>query len=191
MNPLVCLRLTLLKGFFWGDRFYTYGRRWNPRSGRCGWGRFQRRLGVRLLDGARTRGSRTLRLDGSPYDYGRMQNIGLVALRYNVAHIPKTRPWGWTASRYLVTRSYRGARYKLGLPARGQRTHTNASTTGRVRDAAAIFIRRNRVAPRVWEARKANKFIPRNLHKKRGAKGKSKAKTGSVVRSKKKIDVWK
>jgi len=119
-----------------------------------------------------------------------MYNIGLVALRYNVAHIPKTRPWAWAAARYLVTRSYRGSRYKLGLPARGQRTHTNASTTGRVRDAAAAFIRRNRVAPRVWEARKTSKFIPRSLHRKKGAKG-AKAKGGPAVRSKKKVDVWK
>lgn len=187
MTPSVCLRLTVLKGLFWGDRFYTYGRRWHPRSGRVGWGAFQRLLGVRLLDGARSRGSRTYRLDGSPYAYGRMQNIGLVALRYNVAHVPKTRPWAWSAARYLVTRSYRGSRYKLGLPAHGQRTHSNASTVGRVKDAAAAFIRRRRIAPRVWEARKAAKFVPRKLHKKRtpGAK----AKAGPAVRSKKKVDV--
>ena len=189
MTPLVCLRLTHLKGFFWGDKFYTYGRRWSPRSGRPGWGPFQRVMGVRLLDGARSQGSRTYRLDGSPYFYGRMQNIGLASLRYNAAHIPKTRPWAWTVARYLLTRSYRGSRYKLGLPARGQRTHTNANTTGRVRDAAATFIRRQRIAPRVWEARKASRFVPRKLHKKKGVKG-SKAK-GSTVRSKKKVDVWK
>ena len=146
-------------------------------------------MGVRLLDGARSQGSRTYRLDGSPYFYGRMQNIGLASLRYNAAHIPKTRPWAWTVARYLLTRSYRGSRYKLGLPARGQRTHTNANTTGRVRDAAATFIRRQRIAPRVWEARKASRFVPRKLHKKKGVKG-SKAK-GSTVRSKKKVDVWK
>lgn len=87
-----------------------------------------------------------------------------------------------------MTRSYRGSRYKLGLPARGQRTHSNASTTGRIRDAAAVFVRRNRVAPRVWDARKTNKFVPRNLHKKKSPKG-AKAKAGAVVRSKKKIDV--
>lgn len=93
MTPLVCLRLTHLKGFFWGDKFYNYGRRWSPRSGRQGWGPFQRAMGLRLLDGAKSRGSKTYRLDDAPYSYGRMQNIGLTTLRYNVAHIPKTRPW--------------------------------------------------------------------------------------------------
>lgn len=146
-------------------------------------------MGLRLLDGARPRGSRTYRLDDPRYLYGRMQNIGLVSLRYNVAHAPKTRPWAWAVARYLLTRSYRGSRYKLGLPARGQRTHTNANTTGRVRDAAAAFARRQRVAPRLWEARKASKFIPRKLHKKKATKGKAKA--GAPVRSKKKVDVWK
>jgi hypothetical protein len=190
MTPLVCLRLTHLKGFFWGDRFYTYGRRWSPRSGRCGWGPYQRTLGLRLLNGARPKGAKTYRIEGAPYDYGRMYNIGLVSLRLNVAHVPKTRPWGWVVSRYLLTRSYRGSRYKLGLPARGQRTHSNASTTGRVRDAAALFVRRSRIVPRVWEARKANRFVPRSLHKRKGPKG-AKAKAGPVVRSKKKVDVWK
>lgn len=106
-------------------------------------------MGLRLLDGARPRGAKTYRLDDPRYRYGRMQNIGLVSLRYNVAHVPKTRPWAWAVARYLLTRSYRGSRYKLGLPARGQRTHTNANTTGRVRDAAAAFARRQRVAPRL------------------------------------------
>ena len=90
-------------------------------------------------------------------------------------------------SRYILTRSYRGARYKLGLPARGQRTRSNANTTGRVRDSAALFVRRYRVAPRVWEARKACRFIPRKLHKKKTPKGA--AKKGAAVRSKKKVDV--
>jgi hypothetical protein len=49
-------------------------------------------MGLRLLDGAKPRGSKTYRLDDSPYFYGRMQNIGLTSLRYNAAHVPKTRP---------------------------------------------------------------------------------------------------
>jgi hypothetical protein len=123
------------------------------------------------------------------YPYGRMQNIGMVALRYNAAHIPKCHPWGWAAARQVLTRAYRGSRYKLGLPARGQRTRANASTTGRVKDAAASFIRRRRLAPRVWEARKAAKFVPRKTRQKKAAKGAP--KKGSVVRSKKKVDVWR
>lgn len=93
MSPLVCLRLTHLKGFFWGDKFYAYGRRWNPRSGRAGWSQFHQHMGTRLLDGARPRGSSSSRLEGTSYAYGRMHNIGLAVLRYNVAHLPKTRPW--------------------------------------------------------------------------------------------------
>ena len=119
-----------------------------------------------------------------------MQNIGLAILGYNVAHAPKTRPWAWSVARYIVVRAYRGARYKLGLPARGQRTRSNANTTGRLRDPAAAFVRRARLAPRVWEARKTSKFIPRKLHKKR-AGAKTKGAKGAPVRSKKKVDVWK
>lgn len=106
-------------------------------------------MGRRLLDGLGPRGSRSYRIEDPRYPYGRMQNIGLAILRYNVAHAPKTRPWAWTVARYIVTRSYRGARYKLGLPARGQRTRSNANTTGRLRDAAATFVRRSRLAPRI------------------------------------------
>jgi hypothetical protein len=93
MSPLVCLRLTHLKGFFWGDKFYAYGRRWNPRGGRAGWSQFHQHMGTRLLDGARPRGASSSRLEGTSYAYGRMHNIGLAILRYNVAHLPKTRPW--------------------------------------------------------------------------------------------------
>jgi hypothetical protein len=50
-------------------------------------------MGTRLLDGARPRGSSSSRLEGASYAYGRMHNIGLAILRYNVAHLPKTRPW--------------------------------------------------------------------------------------------------
>ena len=59
----------------------------------------------------------------------------------------------------LQTRSYKSSRYKLGLPANGQRTHTNANTTGRVSDEGAKFIRKKRIVARVWEARKPAKFI--------------------------------
>jgi hypothetical protein len=150
MSFLVCLRLTALKGFFWGDRFYAYGKRWLPRSGRVGWGAFQRLNGVRLLDGARPPRAPNGRLPTTTrYPSGRMQNIGLASLGYTVAHLPNTRPWAWHVSRHLVARSYKGSRYKLGLPSRGQRTHSNANTTGRVRDAAAAFVRRSQIAPRV------------------------------------------
>lgn len=115
-----------------------------------------------------------------------MQNIGFLSLGYGVAHLTQTRPWAWHAARYLLTRSYKGSRYKLGLPSRGQRTHSNANTTGRVRDAAAAFLRKARLVPRVWEARKAAKFVPRKVRSKKAPKAKTK---GPVIRSKKKVDV--
>ena len=47
------------------------------------------------------------------------------------------------------------------------------------------------MAPKVWEARKAAKFVSRNLRKKKTLKGKGAGKVGSTVRSKKKVDVWR
>lgn len=123
-----------------------------------------------------------------------MQNMGLALLSYNLATLPKTRPWAWALVHQLQTRSYKSSRYKLGLPANGQRTHTNANTTGRVSDEGAKFIRKKRIVARVWEARKPAKFVSKGTRGKGGIKGskaKATTKSGKTVRSKKKVDVWK
>lgn len=189
MPYIICLRLTYLKGFFWGDRFITYGRRWGCKNGKPGWGKFQRSYGKALTDGKYS-SPRTQRL---PYAYGIMQNFGLSLLAYNLATLPKTRPWAWCIVRQIQVRSYKSSRYKLGLPSNGQRTHTNANTTGRVSDEGAKFIRKKRVVIRIWESRKPAKFISK-LQRSRGGKGskvKNTSKSGKTIRSKKKVDVWK
>ena len=50
-------------------------------------------------------------------------------------------PSAWQVLRNLRCRSFRGFRYRRGLPARGQHTHTNATTVVRVRDAVAAYVR--------------------------------------------------
>ena len=89
MTYLICLRLTYLKGFFWGDRFIAYGRKWGCKNTRTGWGRFQHTYAKRLTDGKYS-SSRTLR---NPFNYGLVQNMGLGLLGYNLALLPKSRPW--------------------------------------------------------------------------------------------------
>jgi len=145
MTYLVCLRLTYLKGFFWGDRFVAYGRRWGCKNTKAGWGVFQQRYARRLTDGKYS----VARPPRKKYPYGIMQNMGLALLHYNLATLPKQRPWGWALVHQLQVRSYKSARYKLGLPANGQRTHTNANTTGRVIDEGARFIRKKGIVARV------------------------------------------
>lgn len=188
MSYIIYLRLTYLKGFFWGDKFLPYGRRWGGKNTRVGWGAFQQRLARRLADG-RVSAARTLR---RPYPFGVMQNMGLALLGFNLAPLPKTRPWAWALVHHLQVRSYKSSRYKLGLPANGQRTHTNATTTGRVIDEGAKFIRKRDLVERVWESRKPAKFISK---KRRGApkgtKAKGAVKAAKPLRTKKKVDVWK
>jgi hypothetical protein len=120
--------------------------------------------------------------------------MGLGLLGYNLALLPKSRPWAWAIVHQLQVRSYKSSRYKLGLPANGQRTHTNANTTGRVIDEGAKFIRKKGVVQRVWESRKPAKFISkgsRNKNALKGLKAKVTSKSGKTLRSKKKVDVWK
>ena len=188
MTYLICLRLTYLKGFFWGDRFITYGRKWGCKNTRTGWGPFQHTYAKRLTDGKYSR-PRTFR---KPFNYGLAQNMGLGLLGYNLALLPKSRPWAWAIVHQLQVRSYKSSRYKLGLPANGQRTHTNANTTGRVIDEGAKFIRKRGVVQRVWESRKPAKFISkggRNKNALKGLKAKVTSKSGKTLRSKKKVDV--
>ena len=190
MTYLICLRLTYLKGFFWGDRFILYGRKWGVKNTRTGWGKFQQSYAKRLTDGKYS----CPRIAGQAFPYGLMQNMGLSLLSYNLALLPKTRPWAWAIVHHLQVRSYRGSRYKLGLPANGQRTHTNANTTGRVTDQGARFIRTKGIVQRIWESRKPAKFISKGARSKgpmKGAKAKTTSKSGKTIRSKKKVDVWK
>ncbi len=188
MTYLMCLRLTYLKGFFWGDRFISYGRRWGCKNTRSGWGRFQQTYARALADGKYS----SARTSRRPYAYGLAQNLGLALLRYNLALVPKLRPWAWALVRQLRIRSYKSSRYKLGLPANGQRTHSNANTTGRVADEGARFIRKRRLAPRVWESRKPARASTKSTKTRgnpKGAKAKATTKSGKTVRSKKKINV--
>lgn len=185
MTYLICLRLTYLKGFFWGDKFISYGRRWGCKNGRTGWGKFQQRYAKNLTDGKYS----SPRVLKGPFPYGLMQNFGLSLLTYNLAILPKTRPWAWALVRQIQVRSYKSSRYKLGLPSNGQRTHTNANTTGRVSDEGARFIRRKCVIPKIWESRKPAKFISKSSRPKSLKGSKATSKSGKTVRSKKKVDV--
>lgn len=188
MTYVMCLRLTYLKGFFWGDRFMAYGRKWGCKSSKTGWGKFQQRYAKALTDGKYS----CPRTSKKKYPYGIMQNFGLTILSYNLATLKKMRPSAWAVVRQIQVRTYKSSRYKLGLPANGQRTHTNANTTGRLADESAKFIRRNGVIPKIWESRKPAKYVSRSLRSKspKSTKAKATTKSGKTIRSKKK-DVWR
>ena len=54
------------------------------------------------------------------------------------------------------------------------------------------FIRKKRLVPKIWEARKTTRYVPKTRKNKSApAKTKNLTKGGKVVRSKKKVDVWK
>lgn len=78
-----------------------------------------------------------------------MQHLGLTLLHLHLVTLPKVRPWSWAVVHQIKIRSYKSSRYKLGLPANGQRTHTNANTTGRVSDEAAKYVRKKRLVARI------------------------------------------
>lgn len=71
----------------------------------------------------------------------RLVNLGFVFLRLHSPFLEAFWPSAWAVLRYLHIRHYRGQRYRLGLPSRGQRTHTNAATTRHVRTTILTYIR--------------------------------------------------
>lgn len=93
----------------------------------------------------------------------------------------------------MRVRTIRGRRYRLGLPARGQRTHSNAKTTRRMRSNVVTYVREKLWFRKLWEPRKSKSQGVRKLKvgNKRFASS-EKGKQGAARTKKiKKFDVWK
>ncbi len=192
MRFSLCYRVVRLKGFFWGRRLFFYKRRFAGYLAPVGSGLTLRRLLWSLGDGFwGVRGyGRSFKL--RRYHLARVRNAGYGIMRLTSPQIEPFWPQVWNALRYLLIRHHRGRRYRLGLPAHGQRTHSNAATTRHIRNATTEYLKANFWFKKLWEPRKRKLNAVRSRIKtqsKRSAKA-DKHKRG-VLRSKKKLDVWK
>ena len=122
----------------------------------------------------------------------RVKSLGHTLLFFAPGHIPVAYPWAWFILRQLKLRTYRGLRYRLGLPSRGQRTHTNAQTTTKHADSASAVLRRLYWRKRLWQVRAVSRATKSKQSRGGVKKQKITKKKGSVVRSKdKKKSVWR
>lgn len=128
----------------------------------------------------------------SAYYLARVRNTGYGQFRLLSPKIEPLWPSAWSVLRFLYIRHRKGRRFRLGLPARGQRTHSNAATTRRFRSAVVVYIKARYWAKRLWEARKRSLGGPRLRSKQPRRPAKVDKPKHGVVRSKKnKKDVWR
>ncbi len=139
MRLSMSYRAIRAKGFFISHQFFFYKRRV---------------LGYYAPFGVGTRASQLLRLLGEggitrmvikdaryyQTNLRRWQNSGLLLLRFISVIVDPVRPAAWALLRFLRIRHIRGLRYRLGLPSGGQRTHTNAATTRRMRNPVVAYL---------------------------------------------------
>lgn len=190
-----CFKLIKKRGFFLGPQIILYNRKWAGYTTLTGLGSWAKKLIFYSADGFLSWGyyKRKLKERRDFYKIRRSKAFGLLALYFLPPHIGLAWPWAWTLLKYLKNRSWRGRRYRLGLPARGQRTRSNNSTVKRHKDPASLYLKQRGWVRVIWQGAKK----PSSLKKKQ-AKGVSKRalkaerhKKG-VVRTKdlKKKTVW-
>ncbi len=122
----------------------------------------------------------------------RLRSLARVLFFFAPPHVPVYYPWAWFLLRQLKLRTYRGLRYRLGLPANGQRTHTNAQTVSRHLDLAGSTLKQFYWRRRLWQTKSAATTDKLRQVKPLKQKHKSTKKKGPVVRSKdKKKSVWR
>ena len=144
----------------------------------------------RLADGFLGSYGYRARLRLRSYAQARLRNAGYALLRYLSPQFEAYWPSVWATFRYLQIRHYRGRRYRLGLPARGQRTHSNAATTRRIRNAITEHLRERYWARKLWEPRKRKLPTLRSKYKSQSRRSvKADRHRRGVVRTKKKFDV--
>src|SRR4051812_35303451 len=127
MRYSICLQLVRHVGLFWGSRLMPYARPMQGWSGAPGYSRFWRHLMLVMLEGAwhAPLSARAGRV------FLRTQNVAYWGLLYAPPHVENPLQQAWQLMRHLKLRTARGARYRLALPARGQRTRSNAQTCKR------------------------------------------------------------
>lgn len=184
MRFSTCYKLVRLSGFFWGQIFLPYNKKW------CGWfGRSGTKLTTRrhvwvLGDGIWGRGfirHRSVR-------QSRVQNIGFWLLHYTPPTIEFAQPWMWQLAKHIRLKSNKGFRLQASLPTKGQRTRSNSSTVKRVRDGASRLLYEESIGSVLgFFYKKKSNILKKPKSKKISSKD---SKKKSVVRSKKK-DIWR
>lgn len=184
------LRLLRTYGLFWGYRFLTLKASWSGYNLPLMYGKFLRRLVWLNLDGSFGGGYLSNRRVF--FNRRRARNTSRSILNFFLWGTSTARAWSWCILRSLKIRSYRGFRYRLGLPSRGQKTRSNCKTTRKVKDVAASILRADYVSFNLWER---SKYAQIKLVKYRKTISKRAAKAArhkkGVIRSTKKKDVWK
>jgi hypothetical protein len=190
-----CYKVAKYKGFFWARRLFLYRKRFLGLAAPIGLGAQFRHLSWLLMDGSWVLGQysrksffRKIKLRAT-----RMRNMGVTLLRYSSPRLEAFWPSAWNVLRQIKIRTMRGRRYRLGLPARRQRTHSNAKTTRRFRSALVSYVKEKLWFRKLWEPRKSKSSSVRKLRVVRKRSSKSDAPKRGVVRTKKvkKFDVWK
>lgn len=188
MRFSVCLRLIRSMGFFWGNLFVPYSYPLGGWRGAPGYRFFWKKLVFTLAEGNFI-GANKFVLTRS---YTRLRSLAKVLFFLAPPHIPINYPWAWFILRQLKLRTYRSLRYRLGLPANGQRTHTNAQTTARHLDLASSTLKKLYWRRRLWQVRSVVTSLKQRQSKPTRAKQKLTKKKGPVARSKdKKKSVWR
>ncbi len=189
MRFSLCLRLVQSVGFFWGTKFILYTKPFLGFKGSVGFRKKWRWFVFSLLDGSFLNNIRKKNNISKQH----LQSVGHVLLFFSTPHIVITYPWAWFILKQLKLRTYRAIRYRLGLPSRGQRTHSNAQTVSRHKDQTVSILKNTLWRYRLWQTRSNTKSddVKKN-NKNSKSKQKNLKKKGPVVRSKdKKKSVWR
>lgn len=189
MRFSVCLRLVQSVGFFWGSLFIPYNLVFMGYKHSVGFKKLWKQLIFCFLDGANW----SFFLKKKTVIKTKLQALGCTLLYYNTPHIPIIYPWAWFILRQLKLRTYRGLRFRLGLPSRGQRTRSNAETVSRHSDLSVYLLRQLYWRQRLWQVRsKTSTLKTKQNRKTQKSKTKLVKKKGPAVRSKdKKKSVWR
>ena len=190
-----CYRVAKFKGFFWARRLFLYRKRFLGVTTPAGLGSQFKAITWLLMDGVWVQGQYKRSSSFRRFRLGaiRLRNMGIALLKYSSPRLEAIWPMAWNVLRQMRIRTTRGRRYRLGLPARNQRTHSNAKTTRRFRSVMVTYIKDKLWFRKLWEPRKSKGLGVRKAkigNKKfmRSDKGKQ-----GAVRTKKikKFDVWK
>jgi len=190
-----CFKVAKFKGFFWARRLFLYRKRFLGISSSIGLGSQFKHITWLLMDGVWVAGQlrrkslfRRLKL----YTY-RLRNMGIILLKYSSPRLELFWPAAWNVLRQIKIRTVVGRRYRLGLPARNQRTHSNAKTTRRFRSAVVSYVKDKLWFRKLWEPRKSKTQAVKKLRmvKKKSSKLQQGRKSSTKTKKTKKFDVWR
>jgi ribosomal protein S13 len=195
MRFAFCYKVAKFKGFFWARRLFLYRKKFLGLSSPTGLGSQPRHMTWLLMDGIWTVGQfkRRTMMRRLKLSFGRLRNMGIMLLKYSSPRVESFWPAAWNILRQIKIRTLRGRRYRLGLPSRNQRTHSNAKTTRRFRATVVSYVKDKLWFRKLWEPRKAKSQALKKLRvvRKRSIKGHQTKKVALKKGKGKKFDVWK